>query len=155
MIWLSRSVPYMAYIAHVVTGVWCNEVDICAACVYCLCLGGLVLFQPEHRCNQWPQPISEGQRPTFKSQLSERPRPPKAGTHFTEWVEKTRRARARYKFNFCRGWDSNPQTLDQQSSTLPLSYHRSLNSPPNDTFCCIPKMNPLRIAKGTKSIDWL
>ena len=27
----SRSVPYMAYIAHVVTGVWCGEVGICDA----------------------------------------------------------------------------------------------------------------------------
>ena len=28
--------------------------------------------------------------------------------------------------NFRRGWNSNPQPLDRQSSMLPLSYHRSL-----------------------------
>ena len=27
----SHSMPYMAYIAHVVTGVWCGEVGICDA----------------------------------------------------------------------------------------------------------------------------
>ena len=36
----SRSVSYMAYIAHVVTGVWCGEVGICDARVYCFCLSG-------------------------------------------------------------------------------------------------------------------
>ena len=30
-------------------------------------------------------------------------------------------------FNFRRGWDSNPQPLDRQSSVLPLSYHLSQN----------------------------
>ena len=29
-------------------------------------------------------------------------------------------------FTFCRGWDSNPQPLDRQSSVLQLSYKRSL-----------------------------
>ena len=41
----SRSVPYMAYIAHVVTGVWCGEVGICHARVCTvLCLAGRVSF---------------------------------------------------------------------------------------------------------------
>ena len=44
---------------------------------------------------------------------------------FTELAEKTRRASARQKLKFRRGWDSNPQPLDRQSSLLPLSYHRS------------------------------
>ena len=30
--------------------------------------------------------------------------------------------------NFCRVWDSNPQTIDRQSSVLPLSYHPSRKS---------------------------
>ena len=30
------------------------------------------------------------------------------------------------EINFRRGWDSNPQPLDRQSSVLPLSYHRPL-----------------------------
>ena len=30
------------------------------------------------------------------------------------------------EFNFCRGWDSNPQPFDRQSNVLPLSYDRSL-----------------------------
>ena len=34
----SRSVPYMAYIAHAVTGVWCGEVGICDARVYTVCV---------------------------------------------------------------------------------------------------------------------
>ena len=32
--------------------------------------------------------------------------------------------RAHDKLNFRRGWDSNSQPLDRQSSVLPLSYHR-------------------------------
>ena len=43
-------------------------------------------------------------------------------------LKKTRRASARQKLNFRRGWDSNPQPLDRQSSVLPLSYHRSLKT---------------------------
>ena len=34
----SRSMPYMAYIAHVVTGVWCGEVNICDAHVCTVCV---------------------------------------------------------------------------------------------------------------------
>ena len=33
----SCSVPYMGYIAHVVTGVWCGEVGICDARVCTVC----------------------------------------------------------------------------------------------------------------------
>ena len=29
-------------------------------------------------------------------------------------------------FTFCRGWDSDPQSLVRHASVLPLSYHRSL-----------------------------
>ena len=35
---LSRSAPYMANIAHVVTGVWCGEVCICDAGVCTVCV---------------------------------------------------------------------------------------------------------------------
>ena len=34
----SRSVPYMAHIAHVVTGVWCGEVGICDVRVCTICV---------------------------------------------------------------------------------------------------------------------
>ena len=34
----SRSVPYMAYIGHVVTGAWCGEVGICDARVCAVCV---------------------------------------------------------------------------------------------------------------------
>ena len=34
----SRSVPYIAYIAHVVTGVWCGEVGICDVRVCTVCV---------------------------------------------------------------------------------------------------------------------
>ena len=73
------------------------------------------------------QLISEGHGPVFQvPALRGGLWPTKAGTHFTEWVEQTRRASARQKLNlFRRGWDSNPQPLDRQSSVLPLSYHRS------------------------------
>ena len=41
----SHSVPYMAYIAHAVTGVSCGKVSICDTRVYkCLCLAGRVSF---------------------------------------------------------------------------------------------------------------
>ena len=42
----SCSVLYLAYIAYVVTGMWCCEVGICDARVYCLCQAGRISFQP-------------------------------------------------------------------------------------------------------------
>ena len=92
----SRSMSYMAYIVNVVTGMWCDEVGICDAhmCTVCLYHFGY-RFQPECRWNLWPQPISEEHRPVYKiPAYVEDPRQPKAGTYFTEWVEKIWRARA-------------------------------------------------------------
>ena len=34
----SHSVVYMAYIAYVVTDVWCEDVDICDTCVCIVCV---------------------------------------------------------------------------------------------------------------------
>ena len=58
-----RSMPYMAYIAHVVTGVWCSIVSICDARVCtALCLAGQVSLATR---NQSTKDID----PYFKSQL--------------------------------------------------------------------------------------
>ena len=77
---------YMAHIAHVVTGVWSGEVGIYNAFVCA------VLFLAD-RINLSAGAIIDHNQsakdidPYFTSPLCEGPRPPKAGTHLTEWAE--------------------------------------------------------------------
>ena len=102
----SRRVPLMAYIAHVVTGVWCCEI-----------------FQPECWCNHLLQPISDWQFDIdayFKSKFCvEDP-----ATECRYWSEVTQESA--HKKMFYRGWDFNPQPLDRQASVLSLDYYHSL-----------------------------
>ena len=122
----TRSVPYMAYIAHVVTGVWCSDVSICDARVCTvLCLAGRVSFstrvpvQSLTTANQRRTQIrilssSSVEDPSHQKPVFSLP---------NGLLEPGERAHDK-KFTFCRGWDLNPQPLNRQSS--PLSYHRSL-----------------------------
>ena len=84
----SRSLPYMAYIAHVVTGVWCSEVDICdSVCALFVSSRSGIVFNPSAGAITDHSQSAKDIDSYFKSQLCEGPRPPKAGTHFTEWAE--------------------------------------------------------------------
>ena len=61
----SRSVPYMAYIAHLVTGTRCRSGGhMRHTCVYYFHIASRV-FKPECTYNRRPKPISEGHRPAF------------------------------------------------------------------------------------------
>ena len=118
----------MAYIAHVVTGVWCSDVGICDARVCTvLCLAGRISFSTRVPVQS---PTTANQRRTltrieFRARCEE-PRHRKLVLSFPNGLsEPGERAHDR-NFTFCHGWDSNPQPLDRQSRVLPLSYHRSL-----------------------------
>ena len=96
----------MAYIAHVVTGVWCGEVVICdvRVCVLAVSSRSSIFFKPSARAITGHGQSAKDMDPLFLvPALCGRPPPPKAATHFIEWAEDTRRASAPQKFNFCRG----------------------------------------------------
>ena len=112
----------MAYIAHVVTGVWCGEVSIfdarmCTVCVYQVGYR----FQPERRWNHWQLSITEGHKPVvLVPALYGGPQPPKAGTHFTERVE---RAHDRNLISAVGGIRTHNLLIDS-----PACYHWAINA---------------------------
>ena len=115
----------MAYIAHVVSGAWCGEVGICDAsvCRRTVCVQQVGFrFQPERRCNHWSQPISQGH--ILSPSSVEDPGQRKPVLSLPNGLSKLGKRAHNRNFNFCHGWDSNPQPVDRQSSVLPLSYHR-------------------------------
>ena len=60
----------MAYIAHVVTGVWCGEVGICDARVCTVCVWQVgYRFQPERGAITDHSQSAKDIDPNFKSQL--------------------------------------------------------------------------------------
>ena len=122
---------YMAYIAHVVTGAWCDEVGICDThvCTVCVLLVGY-RFQPERRCNHRPQPISEGHRPVFLvPALCGGPRPPKAGLCYRiGWVNPQSERTTEIFISAVGGIRILNFLIDSQSSVLPLRYHRPLSN---------------------------
>ena len=88
--WLaaSHSGPYMAYEVHIVTGVWFKWGEHMRwPFVYCLCLA--------HRLSFWTRaPVTTDHSQLAKDidqysmfQLCGRPWPPKAGTHFNDWIK--------------------------------------------------------------------
>ena len=66
----SRSVLYMAYIAHIVTGVWCGEVGICdaRACTFVSSRSGIV-FNPSAGAITDRRQSAKDVDPYFKSLL--------------------------------------------------------------------------------------
>ena len=66
----SRSVPYVAYIAHVVTGVWCGGVDMCDArmCAV-LCSRSGIVFNPSTGAIIVDSQSAKDIDPHFKSKL--------------------------------------------------------------------------------------
>ena len=75
----------MAYIAHVVTGVWCGEVGICDVCVLFVSSRSGIVFNPSAITDHSKSAM--GIDPYFKSQLYVETPATKAGTHFIEWAE--------------------------------------------------------------------
>ena len=67
----SRSVLYVAYIAHVVTGVWCGGVDMCDArvCVLFVSSRSGIVFNPSTDAIIDHSQISKDIDPYFKSKL--------------------------------------------------------------------------------------
>ena len=127
------SEPYMPYIAHAVTGVWCGEVSICDARV-CVCVlfvssrSDIVLNTNASAITDHSQSEKEIYDTYFKSQLIvEGPGHLKPVLILPNALSKPGQRAHDRNFNFCRGRDSNPKPLDRQSSVLPLSHHRSVN----------------------------
>ena len=67
----SLSVPYMAYISHVVTGVWCGEVRICddRVCVRFVSSRSGIVFNPSASAITDHNQSAKDIDPYFKSQL--------------------------------------------------------------------------------------
>ena len=67
----SRSVPYMAYISHVVTGVWCGEVGICydRVCVLFVSIRSGIVFNSSASAITHHSQSAKDINPYFKSQL--------------------------------------------------------------------------------------
>ena len=67
----SSSVPYMAYIAHVVTGVWCGEVGLCDArvCTVFVSSRSGIVFNPSAGAIIDHSQSAKDIDPYFKSQL--------------------------------------------------------------------------------------
>ena len=67
---VSRSVLYMAYIAHVVIGVWCGEVGICdAVCVLFVSSTSDIVFNPLAGAITDHSQSAKDTNPHFKCQL--------------------------------------------------------------------------------------
>ena len=64
-------------------------------CVLFVSSGSGIVFNPSAGAITDHSQSAKDIEPYFKSQLCGGPRPLKAGTHFTEWAELTRRARTR------------------------------------------------------------
>ena len=66
-----RSVPYMACIAHVVSGVWCGVVGICDArvCVLFVSSSSRIIFNPSAGAVTDHCQFAKDLDPHFKSQL--------------------------------------------------------------------------------------
>ena len=123
----SHSVPYMTYIDHVVTGVWCGGHMQCP-CVYCLCSSRSDIVFNRSACaiTDHSQSVKDID-PYFKSQLNvENDCHQKLMLNLPNWLSKPRVSARQKLDNFCRDWHLNPQPLDRQASMLPLSYHRHL-----------------------------
>ena len=96
---VSRSVPYMAYVAHVVTGVWCGEV--CADCVY---ISSGIVFKPSPGAITDRSQSAKDTDPYFKSQLCvEDPDHRKPLLILPNGLSKPRERAHDRNFNFCRG----------------------------------------------------
>ena len=98
-------------------------------CVYCLCLADRVSFSTQAPV----QSLTHSQSakdidPYFKFQLYMKdPGHRKKVLIFPNGLSKSgERANDRNFISAVGGWDSNSQSLDRQSSVLPLSYHHSL-----------------------------
>ena len=101
-----HSVPYMAYIVHVVTGVLCGEVGICDArvCVLFVSSRSGMVFNPSAGAITNHSKSAKDRYPYFKSQLyAEDPGRTNPVLNLPNELSKPKRVSARQKFNFFHG----------------------------------------------------
>ena len=104
----------MAYIAYIVTGVWSDDVGICdAVCVLFVSRRSDIVFNQSSGAITDHSQSAKDIDQYFKSQLYvEDPGLRKPILILPNGLSKPGERAHNGNFNFCRGWDSNPQPLD-------------------------------------------
>ena len=111
--------------SHRCVVLWCWH--MWCLCVYCLCLEDRVSFSIQAPVQSLTIGNKQGTDPYFTTQLyvddhDHR----KPVLIFPNGLSKPGERPHGRNFDFCRGWNSNTQPLDPQSSVLPVRYRRSL-----------------------------